>query len=166
MQRLASSTFSMVTNAKPRDSFVRGSITTRQSLTFPSLLKNFSRSVSCVRVDSPVTYRLFPGFLTSSLSLLLERLLFLDLDLDLDLPRLFGGGDLETLRLLGGGDLEMVRTPLGGKGGGGGRGGDLEAARLLGGGDLEPLSLSAGGVIERAVYLTSLECDMSLLSPG
>lgn len=83
----------------------------------------------------------------------LERLLFLDLDLDLDLPRLFGGGDLETLRLLGGGDLEMVRTPLGGKGGGGGRGGDLEAARLLGGGDLEPLSLSAGGVIERAVYL-------------
>ena len=106
---------------------------------------------------------MLPGFLTSSLSLLLERLLFLDLDLDLDLPRLFGGGDLETLRLVlvGGGDLEMVRTPLGGKGGGGGRGGDLEAARLLGGGDLEPLSLSAGGVMERAVYLTWLECDMS-----
>lgn len=125
-------------------------------------------------MDSPVTYRLFPGFLISSL--LLERLLFLDLDLDLDLdlprllgegdldlPRLLGGGDLEVLlRLFGGGDLEeMVRTPLGGNGGGGGSGGegDLEAARLLGGGEL---SLSAGGVMERAVYLTSLDCDIYL----
>ena len=71
---------------------------------------------------------------------------------DLDLPRLLGGGDLEALlRLFGGGDLEeMVRTSLGGKGGGGGSGGDLEAARLLGGGEL---SLSTGGVMERAVYL-------------
>lgn len=121
-------------------------------------------------MDSPVTYRLFPGFLTSSA--LLERLLFRDLDLDLDLPRLFGGGDLETLRLLGRGDLETLRllqgddlammcVPLG-SGGGGGRGGDLEAARLFGGGDFEELSLSAGGVIERAVYLTSLDCGIKL----
>lgn len=184
MQRLASSTFSIVTNAKPRGSLERGSTTIWQSKTFPSLLKNFSRSELDVRVDRPVTYRLLPGFLRSSL--LLERLLFLDLDLDLDLPRLLGEGDLDLPRflgeedldlprLLGGGDLEallrlleggggdleerMRTAPLGGNGGGGGSGGDLDKARLLGGGDA--LSLSApGGVMERAVYLTSLHCDI------
>jgi hypothetical protein len=99
-------------------------------------------------VDNPVTKRLFPGFLKSSSLLSLERLL----SLDLDLPRLLGG-DLEVLRLLGGGDFEAL---LFGEG-------DLEALRLTGGGDFEVPLLFAGGVMDRAVYLTSFVCDILIL---
>lgn len=91
-------------------------------------------------MDNPVTKRLFPGFLKSS-SLL-----------SLDLPRLLGG-DLEALRLLARGDFEAL---LFGEG-------DLEALRLTGGGDFEVPLLFAGGVMDRAVYLTSFVCDILVL---
>lgn len=39
--------------------------------TLPSLLKHFSRSLLVTRVDKPVTYKLFPGFLASLESWLL-----------------------------------------------------------------------------------------------
>lgn len=41
--------------------------------TFPSLLKNFSRSLVVTLVDNPVTYKLFPGFDASTESRLLEQ---------------------------------------------------------------------------------------------
>uniref|UniRef100_A0A2P2L5C9 Uncharacterized protein MANES_01G151200 n=1 Tax=Rhizophora mucronata TaxID=61149 RepID=A0A2P2L5C9_RHIMU len=54
-QRFASSTLSIVMNAKPREMRVRGSITRKQEATFPSLEKCSSRSLSVTLVDSPVT---------------------------------------------------------------------------------------------------------------
>lgn len=90
MHLSASSTVDIVTNPKPRDSLVHGSTTTCTSTTFPSLAKCFSSSLFVIRGDSPVTYKLLPGFSTS-LEALLDLLLETDLDLEIDLPYLRRG---------------------------------------------------------------------------
>lgn len=98
MQRSASAREDMVIKPNPRDSLVHGSATSCTSITSPSVEKCFSRSLLVIRGDSPVTYKLLPGFSTS-----LDGLLDLDLDKDLDtdlLYRLYGEGEAEYLDLL------------------------------------------------------------------
>lgn len=85
---------------------MRGSLITSQSITFPSLLKYFSRSLLVTRVDRPVTYKLFPGLLACTGSLLLLRERLLSRDNDLDMLRLRGDNDLDWLRPRGDGETE------------------------------------------------------------
>lgn len=102
MQRSASSVVSILINAKPRDSLLRGSVTKLQSTTFPSFPKYFLRSLEVTLVDKPVTYKLFPGLDAFGL---LERLC---LDLGGDLEPDLGGGDLDFDL-----DRDLHRWPLG-----------------------------------------------------
>jgi hypothetical protein len=106
MQRSASSAVSIVTNPNPLDSRVRGSTTSRHSVTLPSLEKRSSKSFSVTRVDRPVTYKLFPGLSASSLETVLSLLGGVR---DRDRPRdaHFGDGESEYL-LLRRGDSAMT----------------------------------------------------------
>lgn len=75
---------------------VRGSTTKKTELTFPSLLKKSSSSLSVTLEERPVTKSVFPGFVSTlprlaDLDLERERDRYLggdiDLDMDLDLDR-------------------------------------------------------------------------------
>lgn len=75
---------------------VRGSTTKKTELTFPSLLKKSSSSLSVTLEERPVTNSVFPGFVSTlprlaDLDLERERDRYLggdiDLDMDLDLDR-------------------------------------------------------------------------------